>query len=79
MASQSVETNEIQSASSNDFDVDQQTQQQQNQIEREIIDNQPLVSEKISTSQLQNEYASDDKIYQDKVAVRECSIEHNRF
>ena len=55
---------------SNDLDIDQQTQQQQNQIEREIADNQPLVSQKIPTNQLQSEYASDDKIYQDKVAVR---------
>jgi hypothetical protein len=34
-----------------------------------IAENQPLVSDKIPTTQLQNEYAADDKIYQDKVAV----------
>jgi ubiquitin thioesterase protein OTUB1 len=34
-----------------------------------ITENQPLVSNKIPTTQLQNDYATDDKIYQDKVAV----------
>ncbi|CAF1389272.1 unnamed protein product [Rotaria magnacalcarata] len=51
-----------------DVDLDQQTQLLQNEIEREIAESQPLVSDKIRTTQLQSEYASDDKIYQDKVA-----------
>ncbi|CAF4168497.1 unnamed protein product, partial [Rotaria sordida] len=33
-------------------------------------ESQRLVSDKIPTAQLQNEYASDDKIYQDKIAVK---------
>jgi hypothetical protein len=35
----------------------------------QIADNHPLVSNKIPTTFLQNEYAADDKIYQDKLAV----------
>ncbi|CAF0980699.1 unnamed protein product [Rotaria sp. Silwood1] len=53
---------------SHDMDMDQQTQQLQNEIEKEIAEHQPLVSDKIPTTHLQNEYALDDKIYQDKVA-----------
>ncbi|CAF1386205.1 unnamed protein product [Rotaria sordida] len=53
---------------SHDMDMDQQTQQLQNEIEKEIAESQPLVSGKIPTTYLQKEYASDDKIYQDKVA-----------
>jgi len=34
-----------------------------------IAENQPLVSDKIPITQLQNEYAPDDKVYQDKLAV----------
>ncbi|CAF1004632.1 unnamed protein product [Rotaria sordida] len=33
-----------------------------------IAESQRLVSDKIPTAQLQNEYASYDKIYQDKIA-----------
>ncbi|CAF2766412.1 unnamed protein product [Rotaria sp. Silwood2] len=53
---------------SHGVDMEQQTQLLQNEIEKEIAENQPLVSDKIPTAYLQNEYASDDKIYQDKVA-----------
>ncbi|CAF0975145.1 unnamed protein product [Rotaria sordida] len=33
-----------------------------------VAESQRLVSDKIPTAQLQNEYASDGKIYQDKIA-----------
>lgn len=72
-----------------DIDLDQQTQQQQSQIEKEVgqpltmmiirrlrrffspqvAENQPLIGEKTPATQLQEEYAADDRIYQDKVAV----------
>ncbi|CAF3775824.1 unnamed protein product [Rotaria sordida] len=44
------------------MDICQQTQLQLNEIESEIAESQRLVSDKIPTAQLQNEYASDDKI-----------------
>ncbi|CAF3313281.1 unnamed protein product [Rotaria socialis] len=53
---------------SGDVDLDQQTQEQQSQIEKEIANNQPLISVKISTSELKNEYLAEDKVYQDKVS-----------
>ncbi|CAF1524539.1 unnamed protein product, partial [Didymodactylos carnosus] len=48
-------------------DLDGQTQVQQERIEREIIDNQPLVSEKLSTDKLRNEYDVEDSVYQSKI------------
>lgn len=50
-----------------DADLDRQTEQQQNQIEREIAEQQPLLSEKISTIDLKKEYSDDDRIYQGKL------------
>jgi ubiquitin thioesterase protein OTUB1 len=51
-----------------DIDLDQQTQQQQNEIEKEIADHQPLISAKFDTNELKKEYLLEDKIYQDKVS-----------
>ncbi|CAF0770410.1 unnamed protein product [Rotaria sp. Silwood1] len=65
-------TNETASSNNNyasvDVDLDQRTQEQQNEIEKEVADHQPLISAKIETSELKNEYLSEDKIYQDKVS-----------
>ncbi|CAF2462484.1 unnamed protein product [Rotaria sp. Silwood2] len=53
-----------------DVDLDQRTQEQQNEIEKEIADHQPLISAKIETSELKNEYLLEDKIYQDKELIK---------
>ncbi|CAF3516395.1 unnamed protein product [Adineta steineri] len=53
---------------SSNLDLDQQTQQQQNEIEKEIADHQPLISHLIETTELKKEYLSEDHIYQDKVS-----------
>ena len=72
-----------------DVDLDQRTQHQQSQIEKEVrqsfimiivqrlrrlfspqvAENQPLIEKKTPSTQLQDEYAADDRIYQDKIAV----------
>ncbi|CAF1444021.1 unnamed protein product [Adineta ricciae] len=54
--------------SASNLDIDQQTQQQQVDIEKEIAEHQPLIGEKIETSELKKEYLSEDKIYQDKIS-----------
>ncbi|CAF3431418.1 unnamed protein product [Rotaria sp. Silwood1] len=67
-------TNETASSNNNyasvDVDLDQRTQEQQNEIEKEVADHQPLISAKIETSELKNEYLSEDKIYQDKELMK---------
>ncbi|CAF3533169.1 unnamed protein product [Adineta steineri] len=63
--SDNIDKNNL-SCTSHDIDLDQQSQQQR-LIENEVKENQPLISAKIPTTELQHEYASDDKIYQEKL------------